>query len=176
VTWRTALRLVAALALLGCQQPAAEIDVPETIELSSHAFPDGGEIPQRHTCDGEDVPPPLAWTGIPDGAQDLALLVEDPDAPGGTFVHWVVAGLPANTERLNGELPPTAVEGRNGFGTQGYRGPCPPEGDEPHHYRFTLVAADRRLGLADGVSADELRRAFDGSALAQGRLTGVYGR
>src|SRR5688572_20049721 len=130
------------------------------ITLTSPAFADGEAIPERHTCSGEDVAPPLAWSGVPDGTAELALLVEDPDAPGGTFVHWVLAGLdPSSGGLAEGTVPAGAVEGRNGFRRRGYGGPCPPPG-RPHRYVFMLFAAAEPLGLRGRPTADDLRRAL----------------
>jgi Raf kinase inhibitor-like YbhB/YbcL family protein len=145
-----------------------------TITVSSTAFPDAGDIPQRYTCDGENVSPPLTFTGVPAGTEELALLVEDPDAPSGTFVHWVAWGIdPAKAALAEGEAP--AATGTNGFGRRGYAGPCPPRG-APHRYVFTVFALSRRPDVALGGSADDLRRAVAGAVLAEGRLVGRYAR
>ncbi|MFR0356423.1 YbhB/YbcL family Raf kinase inhibitor-like protein [Streptomyces sediminimaris] len=146
------------------------------ITVSSTAFADGGTIPRRYTCDGEDVSPPLAFSGLPSGTAGLAVLAEDPDAPHGTFTHWVVWNAPASHPRwAAGQVPPGAAQGRNGFRKDGYAGPCPPKGRR-HHYVFSAYAADRALHLPAGASADDLERALDGHTLATGRLTGFYGR
>lgn len=148
-----------------------------TIQLTSPAFAEGQTIPRPHTCDGEDRSPPLAWSGLPAGTEELALLVDDPDAPRGTFVHWVLWGLdPAASGLAEGEVPDGARRGRNGFGKQGYGGPCPPKGDEPHRYVFTLFAVSEPLTLEAGASAADLKRAVGDKLLAQGRLVGRYGR
>lgn len=145
-----------------------------TITVSSTAFSEGGTIPRRHTCDGEDASPPLRFAGVPSGTQELAVLVEDPDAPRGTFVHWVAWGLDPSTTTLDeGATPPRT--GTNGFGRRGYGGPCPPRGT-PHRYIFTVFALARRLDLPPGASADQLRAAVGRAAIAEGRLTGRYGR
>lgn len=149
------------------------------ISVSSPAFTDGGTIPRRHTCDGEDVSPALEFSGVPAGATTLAVLVRDPDAPHGAFTHWLLwnadarrAGWPA------GQVPPGATQGRNGFGKRGYGGPCPPKGtrSRPHHYVFSVYAADRTLRLPAGASVADLERALAGHTLAAGTLTGRYGR
>ncbi len=145
-----------------------------TITVSSSAFTDGGTIPRRYTCDGADLSPPLHVAGVPDGTRELAVLVEDPDAPRGTFVHWVAWGIdPSDATLGEGASPPGT--GTNGFGRRGYGGPCPPRG-APHRYVFTVFALSRRLDLPPGASADQLRRAAAGAAIAQGSLTGRYGR
>jgi Raf kinase inhibitor-like YbhB/YbcL family protein len=145
-----------------------------TFTVSSTAFTDGSIIPRRYTCDGADVSPPLDFADVPSGTRELAILVVDPDAPGGTFVHWVAWGIdPANATLPEGTSPPGA--GTNGFGRRGYGGPCPPRG-APHRYIFTVFALSRRLDLPPGASADLLRRAAEPATIGQGRLTGRYGR
>jgi Raf kinase inhibitor-like YbhB/YbcL family protein len=147
------------------------------IELRSAAFSDHTIIPERYSRDGGNISPPVEWTYVPAGTAELALICEDPDAPVGTFVHWVVAGIsPDCTEIVEGKLPATAVVGRNGFGELGWGGPQPPVGDEPHRYFFHLYALDRSLGLREGVSADELRAAIEGHQLAHGTLVGLFCR
>ncbi|HET6728007.1 MAG TPA: YbhB/YbcL family Raf kinase inhibitor-like protein [Jiangellaceae bacterium] len=148
-----------------------------TITLRSPAFADGDTIPGVYTCDGDDVSPPLAWSGVPSDAAELAVVVEDPDAPGGTFVHWVLWGLDAGQSGLDeGHVPAGAREGRNDFGRVGWAGPCPPRGSDPHHYAFTLLALSNPLAVEPGASADTVKRAADSEVLAEGRLTARYGR
>lgn len=145
-----------------------------TITVSSTAFTDSGDIPRRHTCDGENVSPPLSFAAVPSDVQELALLVEDPDAPGGTFVHWVAWGIdPSHGGLAEGETPPGS--GTNGFGRQGYGGPCPPKGPA-HRYVFTVLALSEALDLRPGASANDLRRAVANRMIAEGRMTGRYGR
>jgi Raf kinase inhibitor-like YbhB/YbcL family protein len=143
--------------------------------LTSGAFAAGGTIPRRHTCDGEDRSPPLSWTAPPVGSRSLALILDDPDAPGGRFVHWLAWGIPQEALGLaEGEAAP--LEGRNDFGTVGYRGPCPPRGHGPHRYRFRLHALAQELRLAPGSGVAELERALTGSLLAVAELVGTYER
>ena len=150
---------------------------PDRIALTSPAFTDGGTIPRHYSSDGGDVSPPLAWLGVPSGARELALLVEDPDAPGGTFVHWVLFKLAAVTRGLSeGKVPAGARQGKNSAGNAAYTGPCPPKGDAPHHYEFTLYALSSALDLPEGAAPDEVRSAVATAALARGRLVGRYGR
>jgi Raf kinase inhibitor-like YbhB/YbcL family protein len=133
------LAVVLALALAACGG-GDEVEgpppvAPDRLELTSSAFPAGGRIPVRFTCDGEEVAPPLAWRGVPGRARSLALLMEDPDAPGGTFVHWTLFDIPPDARGLAaGRTPGGARAGENSFGDAGYGGPCPPEGDAPHRY------------------------------------------
>jgi Raf kinase inhibitor-like YbhB/YbcL family protein len=152
-----------------------------TILISSSVFSEGGTIPLKYTCDGEDISPPLSWSGVPENAKSLALIADDPDAPLGTWVHWVLYNMPASSAGLPEGVPVEQVIG--GIGTQGnnssrkngYSGPCPPKG-APHRYYFKLYALDIELDLAPGVSKADLEKAMQGHILAQGQLMGKYGR
>jgi Raf kinase inhibitor-like YbhB/YbcL family protein len=144
------------------------------MQLRSGGFAAGGPIPRRYTCDGEDVSPPLAWTDVPREAPALALLVDDPDAPGGSFTHWLAWGLDPDAGGLReGERAP--FEGRNDFGTAGYRGPCPPPG-RPHRYIFQLYALLADPALAPGARRREFERAIASRTLATTQLVGTYRR
>jgi Raf kinase inhibitor-like YbhB/YbcL family protein len=143
--------------------------------LGSDAFGEGGTIPVRHTCDGDDASPPLSWRDVPPGTATFALVVDDPDAPAGTWVHWVLFDVPASESEIReGGRPRGAREGRNSWGRAGYRGPCPPSGT--HRYFFKLYAVDRALGLQPGVTAAELVHALEGRVLAEAVLIGRYAR
>ena len=144
------------------------------MELSSTAFADGEQIPERHTCDGDDVSPPLAWTPPPDGTVTLALSLEDPDAGRYPFTHWLAWSLPPAGGEL-GEGEPAPAEGRNDFGAPGYRGPCPPPG-KPHRYVFTLYALDAELELGPSDRRLSFDKAIAEHVLATAKLTGTYGR
>jgi len=152
------------------------------LTITSPAFSPDGPIPRAHTCDGADQSPPLAWNGVPEAARQLALIVDDPDAPGRTFVHWVLYGLPPTATGLpagvprDGTLtrPVPAVQGMNDFRHTGWNGPCPPPG-APHRYVFTLYALKRKLTLPPGANAETLRTAMKGKILGQTKLTGLYG-
>jgi Raf kinase inhibitor-like YbhB/YbcL family protein len=175
--------LVATLIVLaGCGGGGQKVSgpppaAPEKITLSSSAFQANSSIPKQFTCDGQNVSPPLSWTGVPQGARSLALLLEDPDAPGGTFVHWSLYGIDSKETRIaQGKNPPGATEGANSFGDTGYGGPCPPKGGGPHHYVFTLYALKARLGLQPGASPKAVRSSVGTAALARGQLTATYGR
>ena len=161
--------LAIALVLGACAEDPATTDA--TMTLTSEAFAEGAAIPTRHTCDGEDVSPALAWDGAPDGAAAFALIVDDPDANG--FVHWVVADIPADARGATEGTSP-GTDGRNDMGRDGYGGPCPPSGT--HRYVFTIYALNDALALEPGFSADELRSAMEGRVLATGLLTGTYQR
>ncbi len=145
------------------------------MELTTSAFEAQGRIPARYTCEGEDVSPPLSWTSPPPGTRSLALIVEDPDAPGRTFTHWLAWGIdPARGSLGEGERAPR--EGRNDFGAPGWRGPCPPLGHGPHRYVFRLLALDAELDLPAGAGRPQLERALEGHVLAEATLVGVYER
>ncbi len=152
-----------------------------TIRLTSSAFADGAAIPARHTCQGEDLSPPLAWSQPPVGTVSLALVVDDPDAPAGDWVHWVLYNLPGDATTLPEGVAKTlspaggALQGKNDFNTLGYNGPCPPRGT-PHRYFFKLYALDRRLDLAAGATKANLLQAMRGHILDQGQLMGAYQR
>jgi len=152
-----------------------------TLSLSSIAFQDGERIPVKYTCEGQDISPPLMWSEPPQGTQSLALIVDDPDAPGGVFTHWVLFNILPDSRQLPEAIPTQAqlssgaLQGKNDFGRIGYGGPCPPPG-RPHRYRFTLYALDRVLDLKAGVSKKQVVGAMQGHILAQGQLTGTYQR
>jgi Raf kinase inhibitor-like YbhB/YbcL family protein len=143
--------------------------------LSSSAFEHGAAVPRRHTCDGEDVSPELAWSGVPEETRSLALVVDDPDAPGRTFLHWLAWGLEPKAGRL-GEGEAAPVEGPNDFGSTGYRGPCPPSGHGPHRYFFRLHALGAPVDLRAGAGRDELERAIRDHQLGTAELMGTYER
>ncbi|MGW7529901.1 YbhB/YbcL family Raf kinase inhibitor-like protein [Streptomyces sp. NPDC054783] len=179
-SWVIAVAATAFVA--GCGDGGTPADSPSPtaarrLTVTSTAFADGGTVPRRNTCDGADVSPPLALGAVPAHTASLALLLRDLDAPHGTFTHWLVWNVAPHTTRLSaGEHPPGATEGRNDFGKTGYSGPCPPRGDRPHHYVLTVYAADRRVSPGAGASAADLLRALSGHTLAEGTLTGRYGR
>jgi Raf kinase inhibitor-like YbhB/YbcL family protein len=152
-----------------------------SIPLTSSAFVPGGTIPVAHTCDGPDSSPPLAWGEPPQGTRSFALICDDPDAPMGTWVHWVLFNLPGTTRSLSekfptdGELPTGARQGKNDFGRLGYGGPCPPRGPA-HRYHFRLYALDTTVDLKVGARKDELEASIRGHVLGEGDLMGKYGR
>ena len=150
-----------------------------TLTLTSAAFPDGGSVPKRYTCEGEDIFPPLAWTGMPTGTRSLVLIVDDPDAPDPkapkrTWVHWVLYDIPASTTALpeGGALPADTRQGRNDWGRTGYGGPCPPIGR--HRYFHKLYALDIVLGDLGEPGKGELEKAMKGHVLAESRIVGTY--
>ena len=143
--------------------------------LESSAFENAQAIPSRHSCEGEDVSPPLRWSNVPEGTRSLALIVDDPDAPGGVFTHWAAWGLDPAAEGL-GEGESAPREGENDFGTGGYRGPCPPPGHGRHRYVFRLYALDAEPELASGAAKAELEQAIAGHVLTTAELVGIYER
>jgi Raf kinase inhibitor-like YbhB/YbcL family protein len=151
------------------------------ISLSSTAFREGEGIPAKYTCEGQDISPPLGWGEPPPGTRAFALIMDDPDAPGGVFTHWVIFNIASDSRQLveaipiQGQLPGGALQGKNDFGRTGYGGPCPPPG-RPHRYQFTLYAMDHPLDLKAGVSKGRLLSATQGHVLAQGQLIGTYQR
>ncbi|MDP6823409.1 MAG: YbhB/YbcL family Raf kinase inhibitor-like protein [Dehalococcoidia bacterium] len=151
--------------------------LPRSPEVSSPAFSEGETVPTRHTCDGEDLSPALSWSEATSATRSIALLMDDPDAPGGTFSHWLVFDMPPDAAGLGENVEPdsSGVTGKNDFGSRDYRGPCPPPGD-PHRYRFTVFYLDRELGLDDNSELDGFLEAIEGHVLDQGRLTGTFGR
>ncbi|OQO93657.1 phosphatidylethanolamine-binding protein [Saccharomonospora piscinae] len=146
------------------------------LELSSPAFDDGAPIPAHHARQGGNEVPPLRWSPAPEGTEELVLLCEDPDAPGGTFTHWVVTSIPPEVTRVDDAVPSGAVLGRNSFGDLGWGGPHPPVGDEAHRYVFRVSAVDRPLGLGEGATAEDVHAAADGHVLAEGTLVGSFAR
>ena len=155
---------------------ATPIPVPFVLETS--AFPPGQSIPLLYTCDGSNISPSLFWTAPPTGTQTLAIVVDDPDAPG-TWDHWVVFNLPANLRELpegqpgSAILPSGGIQGVNRFGTLGYKGPCPPNGPA-HTYRFSLYAVNQSLPLSAGASKAQVLAAIEGHILAESLFTGTY--
>lgn len=151
-----------------------------TMKLTLSAFPDGGRVPVVYTGDGADHSPAMAWVGAPQGTRAFAVVMDDPDAPGGTWVHWVLYDLPAETAALpegapQPPLPPGARRGKSSWGRLGWNGPSPPPG-KAHRYFFRLYALSAPTGLGTGATAAELERAMKGKVLAEARWMGTYGR
>ena len=178
--------LTAAVLVGGCaggvEVAALKGEAAEaTLEVTSPSFAEGTKIPVRHTCDGEDVSPELAWSQPPAGTASLALIVDDPDAPGGDWVHWVLYDISPDAGDLPegvavAEVTPSgASNGVNDFKRLGYGGPCPPSG-APHRYFSKLYALDAEVGLESGATKADLLRRIEGHVLAEGRLMGTYKR
>ena len=159
---------------------ATAVSAPfETLGVTSTAFNDGAGIPRKYTCAADNVSPPLAWSGMPAGAKSLALIADDPDAPGGTWTHWVLFNLPATSTGLAEGIKPQdspegAIQATTSFRKVGYGGPCPPSGT--HRYYFRLYALDTTLSLAATATAADVRTAMQGHVLAEGALMGRYSR
>jgi Raf kinase inhibitor-like YbhB/YbcL family protein len=167
-----------------CQQRAADPQpggAPMSLHVTSTAFKEGETIPKQYTGDGADQSPPLRWSDPPDGTKSFALLCEDPDAPRGTFVHWVLFNVSADVRELPEGVPARetladgAKQGKNGFGKIGFGGPAPPKG-KPHRYYFKLYALDTTPDLSAGATAEQVRSAVAGHVLAEGQLMGRYQR
>jgi hypothetical protein len=152
-----------------------------SFQISTTAFSEGGTIPRKHTCDGPDLSPPLSWTGAPAAAKSFALIADDPDAPVGTWVHWVAFNVPAASRQLpegvkkEDQLADGTLQGRNDFRKIGYGGPCPPPGS-PHRYFFKLYALDTMLNLKAGATKQDVERAMPGHIVGETQLMGRYGR
>ena len=177
---RIGLLVGPAFALAGCggggQATVPSSHAPTTIRVTSPAFASGAAIPRRFTCAGAGAAPPLRWSGVPARARALALTVEDPDAPGGTFVHWIVFDIPASARGLAGTTPPPgAHQARNSAGSTGWTPPCAPPG-RPHHYLFTLYALDAPLSQPNGTNAAIVRAGIARAAVARGQLVGSFSR
>ena len=151
------------------------------LKLSSFAFENESSIPEKYTCDGQDVSPPLSWGDPPDGTKTFCLICDDPDAPAGTWVHWVIYDIPSGTRSLPEDVPKErrlkngSKQGTNDFGRIGYGGPCPPPGG-PHRYFFKLYALDTVLDLPRGETKSDLEDAMEGHDLGFAKLVGFYGR
>jgi|ERR1041385_1889754 Raf kinase inhibitor-like YbhB/YbcL family protein len=172
-----ALAWVLIMAACTAGEPAK----PGKMEVTSTAFTEGGPIPGKHTCDGKNVSVPLKWTGVPPEAKSLVLIADDPDAPVGTWVHWVLYDLPPTTSELPEDVPKTQFiplggkQGINDFKHLGYGGPCPPAG-KAHRYFFKLYALDTALDLKPGATRKDVELAMGKHILAQGQLMGTYKR
>ncbi len=176
------LILVLALAI-GCHgspKPELGADAPQ-LQLQTTSFQSGASIPATFTCDGANTSPALAWSGAPASTKSFALILDDPDAPSGTFVHWVLYNLSATARSLPAAVPKQnqladgALQGRNDFGEIGYGGPCPP-GHKPHHYRFVLYALEVLLNLPSGATKQQVEDALKDHIVARGKIVGIYSR
>ena len=152
------------------------------MQLTSSAFENNDTIPTRYTCEGEDISPPLSWSGVPENAKTLALVMDDPDAPNGTFIHWVLYNLPPMPSKLeegaslSDRLSEGLREGFNSFGDQGYGGPCPPRGDDAHRYFFRLFAVNQKLTFTGRVTRDQLMDAIEDKTVDEAQMMGRFSR
>jgi Raf kinase inhibitor-like YbhB/YbcL family protein len=163
--------ITAALCITVLAALAADVAAAGKFTLTSPAFPVGGKIPPKYTCDGADAIVPLAWSSAPAGTKSFALIVDDPDTPIGTFLHRIAWGIPGTAKALAGKAP---VEGANGLGRTGWMGPCPPSGT--HRYVFRLYALKSALPLKTGADLDALETALKGRTLGLAKLIGKYSR
>jgi Raf kinase inhibitor-like YbhB/YbcL family protein len=153
------------------QESAGEM----TLKITSSAFAEGEMIPKKYTCDDENISPHISWSDLPDGTMSLAMIMDDPDAPVGIWVHWVIYNIPADQDGLPEGVKGIGMEGKNTSGKVGYGGPCPPKGPA-HRYFFKVYALGTVLDLGAGVTKGDLERAMQGHILAQGQLMGKYQR
>jgi len=175
---KQAMTILATILVLACGREASMATPAKPVQgaltITSSAFTDGGVIPKKYGCGGQSISPPLAIGGVPKGARTLALIVTDPDAPGGTFTHWLVWNIPpANTSIAEGRAP-SGLEGKSDYGKCGYGPPCPPSGS--HHYRFDVYALDASLTLETTAERAAVEKAISGHILAQGRIAGTYSK
>ena len=180
------LNVLFATAMLGCLVTASGADKTNpqkvmSLQITSTAFSEGQPIPAKYSCAGSDISPPLQWTNTPANTKSFALIADDPDAPVGTWVHWVLYDLPANATGLPEDVAKTqtissgAKQGMNTWPRLGYGGPCPPPG-KPHRYFFKLYALDTMLNLKPGATKKDVEAAMKGHILAEGQLMGTYQR
>jgi len=180
--WMMLLTII-AVGAVSCtpSEPELPDEGEMTLSLSSPVFQEGEDISITYTCDGQDISPPLTWGEPPSETQSFALIMDDPDATGGVFTHWLLFNLPADNRELpeavplDNELANGALQGKNSFGKIGYGSPCPPPGPA-HHYRFTIYALDQPLDLMAGASRKQVIDAITGHILARGQLIGMYQR
>ena len=176
-------RLAAALALVALvgacgsgEKKAADAPAPKGLSVSSSSFDRNGAIPEKFSCDGAQVNPQLAWSGEPDGTVEFALVVLDPDAPRGTFVHWTVTGIPPTVHEVaEGATPAGGVEHETSKGQPGYAGMCPPSG-KAHHYHFVVYALTTKLDLPSDLEASRVVEVVKTAAVAGGEYVGTYKR
>ena len=173
------LLLIFVLLIAGCaveetKQPTTTNSQTQitNMKLTSPAFEEGASIPARFTCQGEDISPELSISDVPDNAKSLALIMDDPDAPMGTWDHWILFNIDSNTELISEDSEPTSTKGVNSWGKTGYGGPCPPSGT--HRYFFKLYALDVEIDLTDGASKQDLLNAMEGHVLEEAALMGTY--
>ncbi|HTP08750.1 MAG TPA: YbhB/YbcL family Raf kinase inhibitor-like protein [Anaerolineae bacterium] len=170
---RTFLLLIVVGLLVACQPSTLDTSNAAQFKLSSPAFQDSGSIPQNFTCQGDNVSPELNWSDVPANTKSFALIVDDPDAPGGTFTHWVLFDIPADRRQLAEAAQPIGVSGSNGTNQTGYTGPCPPSGS--HRYYFRLYALDvPSLNLKEGASRSDVEAALKGHIIGTAETMGRY--
>jgi len=168
--------MVLTLFFTGCGKKTEEY---QKIDLKSSVLKENEMIPEKYTCDGDDISPPLEWSNIPDKTVSFCLIMDDPDAPGGVFTHWIVYNIPSNINKFNEGIPNIEEliggikQGKNDFNKIGYSGPCPPS-NSTHHYRFKIYAIDKILDLKSGIKIDELMKEIENHILGKGELICIY--
>lgn len=179
--WVISVVLALLVLISGCISEGGGKMGAKSLEVGS-VFHDGETIPKEYTCDGNDINPPIYIGKLPEGTKSLVIIVDDPDAPAGTFTHWIAWDIPPTGEipmgiPKRGEVkePVHVIQGRNDFGRIGYNGPCPPRG-KPHHYHFKVYALDTELHLKAGAGRKDLEKAMEGHVLAWGEVVGLYER
>ncbi len=179
---KTILAILMPVMLLSCSSTplAASKEAPMSLSITSTAFAAGQPIPPLYSCRGKNISPPLAWSGAPATTKSFGLILDDPDAPSGTYVHWVIYNIPAASKGLPESVPGSvklgdgSLQGTNSSGGTGYTGPCPPSGT--HHYHFKVYALDAVLSLSSGATKEQLLAAMQGHILAQGELVGTFSK
>ncbi len=176
--FRLVLPLLCCLVAAGCgggSRPDLRVEAPASVAVTSPAFRDGEDVPARFTCDGAGTSPPLTWSATAGAARSWALVVDDPDAPGGTYVHWVVLDVPAATRSVGpGAVPGGGVQADNSAGDAGYAPPCPPSGR--HRYRFSVYGLSAPTGLPEGAALSDALAAIESAAVVRGTLQAGYRR
>jgi len=173
--------IIASIFLFGCTQHSEEVELntltPGNMEITTPAFEHNGEIPSKYTCDAEDLNPELQISGVPESTDSLVLIVDDPDAPAKTWVHWVVFNIDPSTETIKENSAPSgAVEGTTDFGRTGWGGPCPPPPTGEHRYFFKLYALDTTLDLDSSATKTDVEQAMADHVLDSASLIGLYSR
>jgi Raf kinase inhibitor-like YbhB/YbcL family protein len=175
------IQAISILSLVLCQTASAPAIAAQALNVTSSAITQGATVPKKYTGDGADMSPPLAWSAGPAGTKSYALSCEDPDAPSGTWWHWILFNMSPKTQQLGESVPKAAtlaqgvIQGANDFHKPGYNGPAPPAG-KLHHYNFKIMALDTVLSLGANCSKEAFKSAIKGHVLAEGQLTGVYQR
>ena len=164
---KSILAITLIILIAGCE-------AQQTMKLTSNAFQNNGKIPDRYTCKGENINPKLAIADMPAGTKSMVLIMDDPDAPAGTWDHWIVFNIPAISDIAENSVPEGATQGKNSWGKSGYGGPCPPSGT--HRYVFKAYALDTTLNLSGNARKQDVEKAMKGHALAEAKLTGLYSK
>ncbi|MEO0145003.1 MAG: YbhB/YbcL family Raf kinase inhibitor-like protein [candidate division WOR-3 bacterium] len=167
--------LILSVLFIACSKSTQPL-TPSGISVSSNSFTNGGQIPVKYTCDGQDISVHIKWSNYPQETKSFVLIMSDPDAPGSTFYHWILYDIPANINEIQ-EGQSVGVKGRNDFGNLGYNGPCPPSVDPAHRYYITIYALNvQSLALNQGANANQVLQAMEGKIITKGQIYGTYKR